>query len=123
MVPISLCFSVGSSSINSRSSIKPLQISKDALRTLKDTYNIGNEIWDLTSTFGDKPLTAAVGEGGIKIKSGENGIQGEYSPEFIHVPKGLRKYFRYLLQTHIPNTSAEGSSQLDYASNGCFPPP
>ncbi|KAJ5395331.1 uncharacterized protein N7487_009634 [Penicillium crustosum] len=57
------------------SSIKPLQISKDALRTLKDTYNIGNEIWDSTSTFGDKPLTAAVGEGGIKIKSGENGIQ------------------------------------------------
>ncbi|KAJ5857708.1 hypothetical protein N7455_008602 [Penicillium solitum] len=57
------------------SSIRPLQISKDALRTLQDAYSIGNELWDLTSTFGDKPMTAAVGEGGMKVQSGENGIQ------------------------------------------------
>lgn len=68
-------------------------------------------------------MTAAVGEGGMKVQSGENGIQGEYSPELIHVPKELRQYFRYLLQTHIPNPGVRGSSQLDYASNGRFPPP
>lgn len=72
-------------------------------------------------------MSAAVGEGGMKVQSGENGIQGKYSPELIHGPKSLRQDFRYLLQTHIPNTSARasarGSSQLDYAPNGCFPPP
>ncbi|KOS43637.1 hypothetical protein ACN38_g5494 [Penicillium nordicum] len=62
-------------SIHSRSSIRPLHISKDALQTLKDTYSIGDELWDLTSTFGDKPMSAAVGEGGMKVQSGENGIQ------------------------------------------------
>lgn len=67
-------------------------------------------------------MSAAVGEGGMKVQSGENGIQGEYSTELIHVPKGLTQYFRYLLQTHISNPSTRGSSQLDYAPNGCFPP-
>ncbi|KAJ9487980.1 hypothetical protein VN97_g5319 [Penicillium thymicola] len=62
-------------SIHSRSSIRPLHISKDALQTLKDTYSIGDELWDLTSTFGDKPMSAAVGEGGMKVQNGENGIQ------------------------------------------------
>ncbi|KAJ5425443.1 hypothetical protein N7465_000513 [Penicillium sp. CMV-2018d] len=57
------------------SSIRPLQISKDALQTLKHIYSIGDELWDLTSTFGDKPMSAAVGEGGMKVQSGENGIQ------------------------------------------------
>ncbi|KAJ5372064.1 hypothetical protein N7517_004070 [Penicillium concentricum] len=62
-------------SIHSKSSIKPLQISEDALWGLKNTYNIGDELWDLTSTFGDKPMSAAVGEGAMKAQSGENGIQ------------------------------------------------
>ncbi|KAJ5510937.1 hypothetical protein N7453_003040 [Penicillium expansum] len=62
-------------SIHSKSSIKPLQISKDALQVLKDTYDIGDQLWDLTSTFGDKPMSAAVGEGAMKVQSGENGIQ------------------------------------------------
>ncbi|OQE34542.1 hypothetical protein PENCOP_c017G05383 [Penicillium coprophilum] len=57
------------------SSIKPLQISEDALSGLKKAYNIGDELWDLTSTFGDKPMTAAVGEGAMKVQSSENGIQ------------------------------------------------
>ncbi|KAJ5816967.1 hypothetical protein N7447_009200 [Penicillium robsamsonii] len=62
-------------SINSTSSIKPLQISEDALQKLKNTYNIGDELLDLISTFGDKPMSAAVGEGAMKVQSGENGIQ------------------------------------------------
>ncbi|KAJ6132704.1 hypothetical protein N7471_007919 [Penicillium samsonianum] len=62
-------------SIHSKSSITPLQISRDALQALKNTYKIGDELWDLTSTFGDKPMSAAVGEGAMKVQSGENGIQ------------------------------------------------
>ncbi|KAJ6178292.1 hypothetical protein N7519_008753 [Penicillium mononematosum] len=62
-------------SIRSKSSITPLQISKDVLQVLKDAYKIGDELWDLTSTFGDKPMSAAVGEGAMKVQSGENGIQ------------------------------------------------
>jgi hypothetical protein len=68
--------SVEPSSIHSKSSIKPLQISKEALQALRDTYRIGDELWDLTSTFGDKPMSAAVGEGAIKVQGGQNGIQG-----------------------------------------------
>ncbi|KAJ5472389.1 hypothetical protein N7530_006390 [Penicillium desertorum] len=62
-------------SIHSKSSIKPLLISKNALQVLKNAYKIGDELWDLTSTFGDKPMSAAVGEGAMKVQSGENGIQ------------------------------------------------
>lgn len=47
---------------------------------LKDTYDIGDQLWDLTSTFGDKPMSAAVGEGAMKVQSGENGIQGGLFP-------------------------------------------
>ncbi|KUM64230.1 hypothetical protein ACN42_g2875 [Penicillium freii] len=81
-------------SIHSRSSIRPLQISKDALQTLKDTYSIGDELWDLTSTFGDKPMSAAVGEGGMKVQSGENGIQDiSYRLTFpTPVPKGVHSW-------------------------------
>ncbi|KAJ6030303.1 hypothetical protein N7460_010569 [Penicillium canescens] len=71
-------------SIHSKSSIKPLQISKEALQALKDAYRIGDELWDLTSTFGDKPMSAAVGEGAIKIQDGENGTQG-----LTHVPEDI----------------------------------
>jgi hypothetical protein len=80
--------SVEPSSIHSKSSIKPLQISKEALQALKGAYRIGDELWDLTSTFGDKPMSAAVGEGAIKVQDGENGIQGRVfnTPDLIHVP-------------------------------------
>lgn len=112
--------SVAFRSIHSKSSITPLQISRDALQALKNTYKIGDELWDLTSTFGDKPMSAAVGEGAMKVQSGENGIQGGRFPDPIHVPKGPKQYFRSLLQTQLSN--AGGSSELDYAPNGCFSP-
>lgn len=35
-------------------------------------------------------MSAAVGEGGMKVQSGENGVQGEYCQELIHVPKSKR---------------------------------
>ncbi|CAG8937266.1 unnamed protein product [Penicillium salamii] len=62
-------------SINSKSSTKPLQISKYALQMLMDSYEIGDELWDLTSSFGDKPMSSSVGEGAMKIQNHENGIQ------------------------------------------------
>ncbi|CAG8403755.1 unnamed protein product [Penicillium salamii] len=62
-------------SINSKSSTKPLQISKCALQALMDCYEIGDDLWDLTSTFGDKPMSSSVGEGAMKIQHRENGIQ------------------------------------------------
>lgn len=65
-----------SSSIHSISSLSPLQISRDALEVLRDKYNIGPELWDLTSTFGNKPLSAAAGEGTMRIKDGNNGVRG-----------------------------------------------
>jgi hypothetical protein len=59
-------------------SLDPLQISKDGLEALKDKYNIGPELWDLTLTFGNKPLIAAAGEGVMRIQEGDNGIRGRF---------------------------------------------
>lgn len=64
------------SSIHSLSSPLPLQISKDALEFLQTKFNIGPELWDLTSTFGNKPLGAAAAEGAMRVQQGPNGIQG-----------------------------------------------
>ncbi|CAG8214147.1 unnamed protein product [Penicillium olsonii] len=62
-------------SINSKSSTKPLQISKCALQALMDCYEIGDDLWDLASTFGDKPMSFSVGEGAMKIQNRDNAIQ------------------------------------------------
>ncbi|CAI7590542.1 unnamed protein product [Penicillium bialowiezense] len=62
-------------SIHSKSSPKPLQISRAALQVLIDRYEIGDEIWDLTSTFGDKPVSSSVGEGAMKVQNRENRAQ------------------------------------------------
>lgn len=62
-------------SIHSLSSPLPLQISKDALEFLQTKFNIGPELWDLTSTFGNKPLGAAAAEGAMRVQQGPNGIQ------------------------------------------------
>ncbi|CAG8908811.1 unnamed protein product [Penicillium egyptiacum] len=93
-------------SIHSKSSIKPLQISKDALQVLKDTYKIGDELWDLTSTFGDKPMTAGVGEGAMKVQSGENGIQDISYRLTFPTPVGVEDWTMRqmgVLHHHDPN--------------------
>jgi hypothetical protein len=76
---------VNFSSIHSKSSVKPLQISRDALEKLKNIYGNDSELWDSASAFGNKPLSAAAGEGGTTIQDRDNGIQGTVltKPSFL----------------------------------------
>jgi hypothetical protein len=48
-------------------------------------------------------MSAAVGEGAMKVQSGENGIQGRLFSRSLHILTVPKQYFRYLLQTHISN--------------------
>ncbi|KAJ5794878.1 hypothetical protein N7457_001477 [Penicillium paradoxum] len=62
-------------SLYCQTSIRPLKISKCAFEALTIKYNIGPEIWDLACKFGGKPLSASIGEGGIMVQTGDNGIK------------------------------------------------
>lgn len=100
------------SSIHSLNSILPLQISKEALGFLQNKFNIGPELWDLTSTFGDKPLSAAAGEGAMRVQHSHNGIRGISSPpaDNILLFMCLNNCQKYHTDSHflLPGDPADG---------------
>lgn len=65
-----------SSSLCSRTSVLPLQISESAFSRLQQTYGTGIELSDLADCFGRKPQNAHAGNGGMTVREKMNGIHG-----------------------------------------------
>lgn len=111
-----------SSSLCSDNSVYPLKISEDAFLKLQQTYEIDCALSDLAHSFGDKPLNAEAGYGGMTVTEKKNGIHGRYYNN-VQTKQNETNKSRLGILIFLSRRFQNQQSLMDHATSRRIPPP